>query len=62
MKIVETTLINTLFVAKCTGSKWCCKGQCEQGEGDCDYDSNCLPGLVCDYDNWFGTDYCKAGT
>merc|ERR1711894_759103 len=21
----------------------------------------CLPGLICDYDGWFGTDYCKAG-
>jgi len=46
---------------KCTGSKWCCKGQCGQGEGDCDHDKDCLPGLKCDYDNWFGTDFCKAG-
>merc|ERR1712180_27313 len=38
-----------------------CKGQCGQGEGDCDEDSNCLPGLKCDFDGWFGTDYCVAG-
>ena len=43
------------------GDKWCCKGQCGQGEGDCDEDSNCLPGLKCDFDGWFGTDYCVAG-
>merc|ERR1712002_1094221 len=46
---------------RCTGDKWCCKGQCGQGEGDCDEDSNCLPGLKCDFDGWFGTDYCVAG-
>ena len=38
-----------------------CKGQCGQGEGDCDNDRDCLPGLICDYDYWFDTDYCKAG-
>jgi len=46
---------------RCSGDKWCCTGQCGQGEGDCDEHSNCLPGLICDYDGWFGTDYCKAG-
>ena len=46
---------------KCTGEKWCCQGLCGQGEGDCDEDSNCLDGLVCDYDGWFGTDFCRAG-
>jgi hypothetical protein len=50
-----------LFVGKCSGDKWCCKGQCEQGEGDCDNHSDCLPGLKCDFDGWFGTDFCKAG-
>ena len=39
-----------------------CKGQCGQGEGDCDHDWDCLPGLICDYDWWFDKDYCKAGT
>ena len=39
-----------------------CRGQCGQGEGDCDNDRDCLPGLVCDYDWWFNKDYCKAGS
>ena len=38
-----------------------CRGQCGQGEGDCDKDKDCLPGLICDYDWWFNKDYCKAG-
>ena len=38
-----------------------CRGQCGQGEGDCDKDRDCLPGLICDYDWWFNKDYCKAG-
>jgi len=35
----------------------CCsvKGQCGEGEGDCDSDSECVNGLVC------GTDNCGAG-
>ena len=52
---------NLIFQGRCSGDKWCCTGQCGQGEGDCDEHSNCLPGLICDYDGWFGTDYCKAG-
>ena len=38
-----------------------CRGQCKQGEGDCDKDRDCFPGLICDYDSWFAKDYCKAG-
>ena len=39
----------------------CPKRSCGQGEGDCDRDSDCLDGLVCDFDWWWGDDYCKAG-
>jgi len=39
----------------------CPKRSCGQGEGDCDRDSDCLEGLVCDFDWWWGDDYCKAG-
>merc|ERR1711974_397985 len=35
--------------------------KCKQGEGDCDSDDDCVDGLVCDYDNWWGQDYCIAG-
>ena len=38
-----------------------CNGNCAQGEGDCDDDKDCLPGLVCEFDGWWGTDFCKAG-
>ena len=38
-----------------------CKGDCGQGEGDCDWDDDCLPGLKCKYDWWWGEDYCVAG-
>ena len=38
-----------------------CNGFCGQGEGDCDSASECLDGLVCEFDGWWGTDYCRAG-
>ena len=38
-----------------------CNGSCGQGEGDCDSDSDCLPGLVCYDDWWWKDDYCEAG-
>ena len=38
-----------------------CDGSCGQGEGDCDWNSDCLPGLICKWDWWWGTDYCEAG-
>ena len=38
-----------------------CDGTCGQGEGDCDRDSDCLPGLKCDFDWWWGDDFCEAG-
>ena len=38
-----------------------CDGSCGQGEGDCDSDSDCLPGLVCYDDWWWKDDYCEAG-
>merc|ERR1712020_447181 len=47
--------------AKCDGGNDCCHGQCEIGEGDCDSDSDCLSGLKCDFDWWWGDDWCIAG-
>merc|ERR1712122_358730 len=38
-----------------------CNGFCRQGEGDCDSNSECIDGLVCEFDGWWGTDYCRAG-
>lgn len=38
-----------------------CDGTCGQGEGDCDRDSDCLPGLICNFDWWWGDDFCEAG-
>ena len=38
-----------------------CNGHCGEGEGDCDTNSDCLPGFRCKHDgNWFGlgVDYC----
>lgn len=29
----------------------CCHGQCGDGEGDCDYDSECEPLHICDFNN-----------
>jgi len=38
-----------------------CKGDCTQGQHDCDRDSDCVDGLVCEFDGWWGDDYCRAG-
>ena len=49
-------------LARSCGTGWFDVGYlCGQGEGDCDWDSDCLPGLVCDYDMWLGEDDCVAG-
>ena len=37
-------------------------GNLRIGEGDCDWDSDCLYGLDCDSDWWWNTDYCVAGS
>ena len=37
-----------------------CDGSCGQGEGDCDFHSDCLEGLRC-VGALLDTDYCKAG-
>jgi len=39
----------------------CGEDKCKQGEGDCDSDADCVDGLVCEFDNWWGRDYCVAG-
>ena len=54
---LNMTCFNQFFVAG-----QCPHRSCGQGEGDCDRDSDCLEGLVCDFDWWWGDDYCKAGT
>ena len=38
-----------------------CRGDCAQGEGDCDSNGDCIDGLVCEFDGWWGDDYCRAG-
>lgn len=58
-----------LFLTKCfvllshffdfLGSQ--CDGSCGQGQGDCDNDGECLDGLWCEFDGWWGDDYCRAG-
>ena len=55
--------VHHIFAAKCDGGYWCCGGDylCGQGEGDCDSDGDCLSGLRCDFDGWWGRDYCQAG-
>ena len=59
---------------KCTeeSSEDCCKGDCREGEGDCDDDSDCANGFICGKNNcvWterWGTtldraDCCTAST
>merc|ERR1712198_765865 len=47
----------------CNGGDSCCHGQCLEGEGDCDYDSDCQLGLLCGDSNckgnsFDGTDGC----
>merc|ERR1712133_90813 len=50
-----------LFAISAMTSANKCDGSCGQGEGDCDWNSDCLPGLICEWDWWWGTDYCEAG-
>ena len=38
-----------------------CHGQCGEGDGVCDRDSDCLPGFVCKKRGLFRKDYCTAG-
>ena len=42
-------------------SPGCGEAKCKQGEGDCDSDDDCVEGLICEFDGWWGTDYCVAG-
>ena len=43
----------------CDGGDSCCtpSNQCSLGEGDCDTDADCLPGLRCGKDNCKGDDF-----
>ena len=38
----------------------CCTN-CDINYGDCDSDNDCLSGLVCEFDGWWGNDFCRAG-
>jgi len=49
-----------LFICSAVSAKDC-DGSCGQGEGDCDWSSDCLEGLVCDFDWFWGEDFCVAG-
>ena len=42
-------------------SEGCGEAKCKQGEGDCDSDDDCVEGLICEFDGWWGIDYCVAG-
>eukprot|EP00961_Rhodomonas_salina_P238356 3221588-Rhodomonas_salina.1 len=48
---------------KIAGNDDCCQGDCVEGEGDCDEDSDCLGDLVCGTDNcpWGDGDDCCTG-
>ena len=39
---------------QCHGADDCCDGQCGEGEGDCDWDSDCYGFLVCGSANCVG--------
>ena len=62
------TVIYLIYIPGCRGGSDCCtKGEkCYEGEGDCDNDDECMPGLRCGVDNcrvkvspWhFATDCC----
>ena len=49
--------IISFLIAKCTGGDDCCTqdNPCGLGEGDCDHDSDCKPGLYCGLDNCGGS-------
>lgn len=40
-------------VVKCTGGDSCCdeNNRCDVGEGDCDWDPDCIDGLLCGKSN-----------
>ena len=52
-------MIQCSFLCINLGSQ--CRGFCGQGEGDCDNDGECLDGLFCEFDGWWGDDFCRAG-
>ena len=57
---MKTLIVLSLLLAFANANR-VCDGTCVQGEGDCDRDSDCLPGLKCEFDWWWGTDICHAG-
>merc|ERR1719373_1552138 len=57
---MKALIVLSLFLALANANR-VCDGTCVQGEGDCDRDSDCLPGLKCEFDWWGGTDICHAG-
>ena len=53
--------VNIYYPILYTNSGSQCRGNCGQGEGDCDNDGECLDGLFCEFDGWWGDDFCRAG-
>merc|ERR1712136_523840 len=54
-------IFSLLQISLCFEGHDKCDGLCKLGEGDCNYDSDCVEGLKCDSDGWFGKDVCIAG-
>merc|ERR1712133_91072 len=54
-------IFSLLQISLCLEGHDKCDGLCKLGEGDCNYDSDCVEGLKCDSDGWFGKDVCIAG-
>ena len=45
----------------CYGGNTCCDdGICGEGEGDCDSDNDCLPGLICGKNNCIGSTFTSS--
>ena len=53
--------VNIYYPILYTNSGSQCRGNCGQGEGDCDNNEECQDGLWCEFDYWWGDDYCRAG-
>ena len=56
VETLETTTTTTTVATGCDGGDTCCttSRRCAVGEGDCDGDWDCLPGLRCGVDNCHG--------
>ena len=60
MNLYFEFFIQSLYLTKSIAGLWGCdEGECGEGEGDCDHDSQCKRGLICD--NGRGWDTCEKG-